>query len=91
MLTEQNTTHEEDRRTTSFENTRRSMEGNKHQHYWPITKIQWKECDCSYCRPIYKDDLTQSDNDKCVIRRDCKDLPRWNMEITQDSKSYSQW
>jgi len=28
------------------------------------------------CGPIYKDDLTQSDNDKCVIREDCKDLPR---------------
>jgi len=24
----------------SFKNTRRSMEGNQHQHYWPITKIQ---------------------------------------------------
>ena len=58
MLTEQNTTHEEDRRTTSFENTRRSMEGNKHQHYWPMTKIQRKGHDHSYCRSIYKDNST---------------------------------
>ena len=76
MVTEQSITHKEGRKTTSFKNTRKSMEGNQYRHYWTITKVKWTRCNSSYCRPIYKDDLTQDNNDKCIIRRDCKDLLR---------------
>ena len=52
------------------------MERNQYLHYWPITEIQQKGYNHSYCGLIYKDDLTQSNNNKCVIGGDCKDLPR---------------
>jgi len=40
MSIEQSTTHEEGRRITSFNNTRRPIERNQYQHHWSITKIQ---------------------------------------------------
>ena len=40
MLTEQSTIHEEGKRITFFENTRKPMERDQYQHYWPITEIQ---------------------------------------------------
>ena len=71
--------------------TRRPMKRNQYQHHWSITKIQWKECNCSDCGQVYKDDLTQGNNNKCVIGGDCKDLPRWNIKIIWGPKNYSQW
>ena len=76
MSIEQSTTHEEGRRITSFNNTRIPMERNQYQHYWSITKIQRKGCNCSDCRQVYKDDLTQGNNNKHVIGRNCKNLLR---------------
>ena len=63
MSTEQSTTHEEGRRTTSFENTKRPMKRNQYQCYWTITKIKWKEHNSGYCGLIYKNDSTQGNND----------------------------
>ena len=58
MSTEQSTTHEEDRRITFFKDIKRPIERDQYKHYWPITKVQWKECDRSYCGLIYKNDST---------------------------------
>ena len=33
------------------------MERDQYQHYWPITEIQWKRHDHSYCRSIYQDEI----------------------------------
>ena len=63
MSTEQSTTHEEGRRTTFFENTKRSIERNQYQCYWTITKIEWKECNSGYYGLIYKNNSTQGNND----------------------------
>jgi len=40
MPVKQGTTYEESWKTTFLENIRRTMEGDQHQCYWPITKIQ---------------------------------------------------
>ena len=90
MLAKQSITYEESRKTISLENNRRTMERNQHQRYWPITKVRWKEHYCSYCGLIYKNDSTQSNDNKCIIRRNCKDLLRQNMEIAWNLKNYSQ-
>ena len=63
MSTEQSITYEEDRRTTSFENTRRPIERNQYQCHWTITEIKWKERNSGHCGPVYKNDLTQDNND----------------------------
>ena len=81
MLAEQSIIHEEGRRITSFNHTRRPIERNQYQHHWSITKIQWKEYNYSNCEQVYKDDSTQGNNNKHIIGGDCKDLLGWNMEI----------
>ena len=66
------------------------MKENQYRRYQTITKVKWTRYNSGHCGLIYKDDLTQDNNNKYIIRRDYKDLLRQNMEITWNSKSYSQ-
>ena len=49
-------TYEEDRRITSSEDTKRTMEENQYQYHWTIIKVKQKGCHCSHYRLIHKDD-----------------------------------
>ena len=91
MPSKKSATYEKSWKTTSLENTRRIMERNQHQRYWPITKIRWEGHYCGYCGLFYKNNSTQSDDDEYIIGKNCKDLLRWNMEIAWNPKNYSQW
>ena len=74
MLTEQSPTPKEGRRTTSIENSRRTMAKDQHRHHKTLTKIKWNGHNSSHCRPIYKDDQTKGNNNECIIGRDRQDL-----------------
>jgi len=74
MPTKQDATYEKGWRATSFKDTRRTIARNQYQHYWTITEIQQEKHYCSHSRSIYKNGLTQGNNDECIIREDCKDL-----------------
>ena len=67
MPTKQSVTYEEGWRITFFKDTRRTMARNQYCHYWPITKIQQIRCYCSHSGPIYKNDLTQGNNNEYII------------------------
>ena len=74
MSTKQSPTHEESRRTTPTQNTTRTMARDQHRHCGTTTKIEWKRYYCGYCQQVYEDDLIESNNNKCIFRRNCKDI-----------------
>ena len=42
-------TYEEDRRITSSEDTKRTMEENQYQYHWTIIKVKQKGCHRDHC------------------------------------------
>ena len=91
MPIEQSSTPKEDRRTTSIRDSERTMARNQYQHYRTFTKIEWNECNSGHCRLVYEDDQTKGNNNEYIIRRNCKDLQRQNIEVTWNTQKDSQW
>ena len=89
MPTEQNTTSEKSRRIIFIGNTTRTLVRNQYKYHWSTTKVKQKRCYCSYCGQIYQDGQAKSNNNKCFLRRNCKDLSGQNMENTWSTEKYS--
>ena len=87
VLTEQSTILEEDQRALSIGNTRRTIVGNQHQYYQTITTIKRKRYYYGYCRLIYKNNITQSNNNDSIITGNCKNLLRQDLEATWNTKN----
>ena len=76
MPTEQSATYEEGRRITFLKNARKTLARDQHWYYWTITKIRWKRCHYGHSKLIYKNDSAQDNNNKHIIRGNCKNLLR---------------
>ena len=76
MPIEQSSTPKEGRRTTSIGDSKKTMARDQHRYYRTSTKIKWDGYNSGYCRLIYKDNQIEGNNDKHIIRRNCKDLQR---------------
>ena len=74
MPTEQSLTPKEGRRITSTRDSKRIMARDQHRHHRIFTKIEWNGHNSGHCRLIHKDDQTKDNNNKHIIRRNCKNL-----------------
>jgi len=52
------------------------MVRDQHRYYGATTKIEWKGCYHGNYGQIHKDNLTKDNNNKCIFRRNSKDLQR---------------
>ena len=80
MPTEQSPTPKEDRRITSIRDSERTMARNQYRYHRILTKIEWNRHNSGYCRPIYKDNQTKSNNNEHIIGRNRKNLQGQNLE-----------
>ena len=90
MPTEQSSTPKEGKRTISIRDSKRTMARNQHQHHRTFTKIKWNGCNSGHCGPIHKDNQIEDNNNKHIIRRDCKNLQRQHMEVIWSTQEDSQ-
>ena len=66
------------------------MVRNQYRHHRTFTKIEWNGCNHGHCGLIHKDDQTKGNDNKHIIRRNCKDLQRQNMEAIWSTQEDSQ-
>ena len=66
------------------------MARDQYQHHRTLTKIKWNGCNSDHCGQIHKDDQTKDNNNKHIIRRNCKDLQRQNIEAAWSTQEDSQ-